>query len=283
MDGGRRSEVTDPLYVVARSALLDALEAIGEQRDAIIVIGAQAIYLHTGDAALAVPPFTIDGDLAIDPARLKPEPKLEQAMLNAQFRQGNQPGSWLCDRIVKGVVRTIPVDLMVPEAVAGGGRRAARLGEHGSRVGRRARGLEGALVDHQLVQLGSLEPDRDQRSVTVRLAGPSALLVAKLHKVADRSQEPEAKRVKDKDALDVLRLLRIPIARLAEGLRRLLADSLADDVTREAIVNLERLFGSASSAGTQMVIRATERLEDPVEMARSCELLAIELLDALRS
>jgi hypothetical protein len=34
MDGGRRSEVTDPLYVVARSALLDALEAIGEQRDA---------------------------------------------------------------------------------------------------------------------------------------------------------------------------------------------------------------------------------------------------------
>lgn len=40
MDGGRRSEVTDPLYV-ARSALLDALEAIGEQRDAVIVIGAR--------------------------------------------------------------------------------------------------------------------------------------------------------------------------------------------------------------------------------------------------
>jgi len=91
MDGERRSEVTDPLYVVARSALLDALEAIGEQRDAIIVIGAQAIYIHTGDAALAVPPFTIDGDLAIEPARLKAEPKLEEAMLKAQFRQGNQP------------------------------------------------------------------------------------------------------------------------------------------------------------------------------------------------
>ena len=40
MDDERRSEVTDPLYVVARSAFLDALEAIGEQRDAIVVIGA---------------------------------------------------------------------------------------------------------------------------------------------------------------------------------------------------------------------------------------------------
>ena len=273
--------MTDPLYVVARSALLDALEAIGEQRDAVIVIGAQAIYLHTGDAALAVPPFTIDGDLAIDPARLKAEPKLEEAMLKAEFRQGNQPGSWLCDRVVRGVARTIPMDLMVPEAVAGGGRRAARLGEHGSRVGRRARGLEGALVDHQIVRLGSLEPDHDQRSLMVRLAGPGALLVAKLHKIADRTQEAEAKRVKDKDALDVLRILRLRTQTLAESLRRLRVDSFAGEVTREAIANLTRLFGSTSGVGTQMVIRATEGLEDPAQMALSCESLTSELLAAL--
>lgn len=272
----------DPLYVVARSVLLDALEAIGEQRDAIIVIGAQAIYLHTGDAAVAVPPFTIDGDLAIEPARLRAEPKLQEAMLK-EFRQGNQPGSWLCERVVQGVARTIPVDLMVPEAVAGGGRRAARLGDHGSRVGRRARGLEGALVDHQLVRLGSLEPNRDRRGLMVRVAGPSALLVAKLHKVVDRTQETEAKRVKDKDALDVLRLLRTEMTTLTEGLRRLLGDPLAGDVTQEAIGSLESLFGSVSSTGTQMVIRATERLEDPVGIARSCALLANELLDVLRS
>ncbi len=94
MDGRRRSEVTDPLYVVARSALLDALEAIGEQRDAIIiVIGAQAIYLHTGDAALAVPPFTIDGDLAIDPARLKPDVTREAIVsLESLFGSASVPG-----------------------------------------------------------------------------------------------------------------------------------------------------------------------------------------------
>jgi hypothetical protein len=37
--------VFDPQYVVARGVLLDALQALGEQRDAVIVVGAQAIYL----------------------------------------------------------------------------------------------------------------------------------------------------------------------------------------------------------------------------------------------
>ena len=84
-------------------------------------------------------------------------------------------------------------------------------------------------------------------------------------------------------ALDVLRILRaIRTRTLAAGLQRLQADSIAADVTREAIAHLATLLGSASAAGTQMVIRATERLEDPTEMALSCELLARELSEALR-
>lgn len=282
MDGEWGAQMIDPLYVVARAALLDALDAIGEQRDAVVLVGAQAIYLHTGDADIAVPAFTTDGDLAIEPARLKAEPKLAEAMLRAHFRLGTQPGSWLCERTVRGVATTIPVDLMVPEAVAGAGRRAARLGDHGDRVGRRARGLEGALVEHRSLRLGSLDPD-DQRAFDIRVAGPSALLVAKLHKLAERNQEPEAKRLKDKDALDVLRILRaIPTNALAEGLERLRTDSLSGEVTQEAIAHLGTLFGSVSAAGTEMAIRATEHLEDPVEIARSCELLTTELLNALK-
>lgn len=38
------------LLIPARGALLDALEALSAQRDAVIVIGAQAIYMHTGAA-----------------------------------------------------------------------------------------------------------------------------------------------------------------------------------------------------------------------------------------
>jgi len=37
--------------VIARRVLLDALEALGEHRDPTILVGAQAIYLHTGDAS----------------------------------------------------------------------------------------------------------------------------------------------------------------------------------------------------------------------------------------
>lgn len=70
----------DPHYVVARSVLLDALEALGEQREAVVVVGAQAIYLHTGAIELAVPEFTIDADLTIDPALLHESPEIESAM-----------------------------------------------------------------------------------------------------------------------------------------------------------------------------------------------------------
>ena len=37
----------DPLYVRARSALLDATDALAVHLDAIVLVGAQAIYLCT--------------------------------------------------------------------------------------------------------------------------------------------------------------------------------------------------------------------------------------------
>jgi len=119
--------VLDPHYVVARSVLLDALEAFGEQRGAVVVVGAQAIYLHTGHIELAVAEFTIDADITIDPALLQDSPELESAMRAAHFEKGNRVGAWVIQRDVGGVAMNIEVDLMVPEAVGGPGRRAARL------------------------------------------------------------------------------------------------------------------------------------------------------------
>jgi hypothetical protein len=37
--------VLDPQYVVARSVLSDALDALGDQRDAIIVVGGQDVVI----------------------------------------------------------------------------------------------------------------------------------------------------------------------------------------------------------------------------------------------
>jgi hypothetical protein len=41
----------DQIYIEARRALLDALEALRQHARAVILIGAQAIYLHTGEMA----------------------------------------------------------------------------------------------------------------------------------------------------------------------------------------------------------------------------------------
>ena len=56
----------EPTYRLARSALLDALVALGPHRDSVILVGSQAIYLHTGNADFAIAEYTTDGDLALE-------------------------------------------------------------------------------------------------------------------------------------------------------------------------------------------------------------------------
>lgn len=64
----------DLVYVRARGVLLDALEALGDHRHAVALVGAQAIYLHTGEGDIAVAPYTTDADLALNPAILADDP-----------------------------------------------------------------------------------------------------------------------------------------------------------------------------------------------------------------
>ena len=44
----------EPLYVAARGVLLDALDALGEQREALILADAQSSQIQSGAADLAV-------------------------------------------------------------------------------------------------------------------------------------------------------------------------------------------------------------------------------------
>jgi hypothetical protein len=77
----------DATYVAARRVLLDALLALAAHDRAVIVAGAQAIYLRTGsaDLSITVAPFTTDGDLALDPRSLGDDPEMEAAMTGANF------------------------------------------------------------------------------------------------------------------------------------------------------------------------------------------------------
>jgi len=55
------------LLVRARSALLDAIDALAEQKNSVVLIGAQAVYLHAGGLNIALAEATKDADLALDP------------------------------------------------------------------------------------------------------------------------------------------------------------------------------------------------------------------------
>lgn len=275
------SEV-DELYILARRVLLDALHALGAHRDAVVLVGAQAVYLRVGEAELAVAPFTTDGDLAIDPAILAEIPPLEEALMRANFlpKTKDSVGIWITKRRTSqsGEI-DVGVDLLVPASVSSGsGRRAARLPGHNSRAARIVKGLDGAIVDADVMRLAALEAN-DARAFDVRVAGPAALVIAKIHKISERHGTD---RQSDKDALDVLRLLRgVETNELAERWQKLLADERSEVAARTGRVLLEEQFSRPSGMGVEMAIRSAGALADAAEIAASCQALATDLLAAL--
>ena len=103
-----------------------------------------------------------------------------------------------------------------------------------------------------MMTISAFDP-ADIRSFVVAVAGPMALLIARLHKVAERVAERDQRRLDDKDALDILRLLQsTDTSRLAATATRLLEADIARDVTREALVVLKDHFTDARAAGPQM-------------------------------
>ncbi|HMI80391.1 MAG TPA: hypothetical protein VK480_01260 [Solirubrobacterales bacterium] len=267
----------DEQYVQARRVLLDALEALGEQRRSVIVAGAQGIYLQAGPGGLPVAEFTSDGDLAVDPQLLADEPTLA-GLLEAKgfalrvLQGAPEPGTWIAPAVVNGRKVEIPVDLIVPTGAAPPeGSRGARLGAHGNRAARKATGLEAALVDNETRRVEAIDPE-DGRAIEVRVAGPAALLVAKIHKIADRVKSGREDRLDDKDAADVVRLMqRFPPEQIGSVLKSLLLDPVAGRPTEEALEAFQGLFGVPRGIGISMASEAL-RTAMPAERIRSISL-----------
>jgi hypothetical protein len=279
----------DPRYVEARRVLLDALEALAPHGRAFVVAGAQAVYLRTGDADVAIAPYTTDGDLALDPALLGDDPQLEAAMKSAGFDlslvDGHvEPGVWVTKARNGGNEFLIPVDLIVPEGAArGGGRRGARLGIHGKRAARRAAGLEAALVDHSPMIVAALSP-ADSRSIEVEVAGSTALLIAKAHKLHDRVAASRADRIDDKDAADVVRLMQTTSATdVGTTFIKLREDEIARRPSMDGLTYLNDLFGRRGRPGIAMASRAL-RIGVPEERVEAiCTAYMARLLEVTPS
>lgn len=261
-------------YFRARQVLLDTLQALEPHLDALVLVGAQAVYLHTGETGFAVAPTTTDADLAIDATLLSDNPNIVNALIEAGFILAVNPGTW---RASNGVA----VDLMVPEAqmANAGGRRGARLGVHGNNAARRTAGLEPALIDNTLIEIRSLKPEIDPRIFTVKVAGPAALLVAKLTKIRERASTPE--RLQAKDGLDVLRILQVVSPEpLANVLQVLSNEDLGGGITREAMSFLQSNGTRTDGLLARLAVIATEVLSNPDIIAESMNALVEDLLDS---
>jgi len=249
---------TDPDQVTAaaRRVLLDALDVLRDQHDAVVLVGAQAVYLRSRDADFSTSAYTTDADLGLNPALLGDAPLLEAAMTAGGFslRDPNQPGLWVRNEAVGGQRIDIEVDLLVPGSLAQGGR-SARIPPHDRMVARRVPGLEVAIVDNDVMTVAALQAG-DDRSVRVNVAGVPALLVAKAYKLGEREDQGGARLVA-KDAADVYRLIATvdPFA-VADRFVELVDDPLAGEVARRGLAYLHRLFGGTDTTGVRLAITA---------------------------
>ncbi|MGW6032246.1 hypothetical protein ACWFOS_01200 [Gordonia terrae] len=264
-----------PEYVAARAVLLNALVALSPHLSAIIVVGAQAVYLHTGTGDFVDPPMTTDGDVALDTKSLGSTPEIASALATAGFAQGTQPGRWIGEG-------EVPVDIMVAPSQSGRTSktaRSARIEGHQNRIARPTAGLEPALVDSTLHTLRALDP-ADSRQVDVLVAGPAALLVAKAIKFEERMTDTKAagRRIKEKDALDILRLLQaIDTEELIAGLTRHLGSPAAAE---ECLRAIEFIRANAASTASALPFAAAAVADGDPTVAPSFVILVQELLSA---
>ena len=206
--------------------------------------------------------YTTDADLVVDPRTLADRPPIDVAMEAAGFTriQPDRPGIWGKRVAVDGAELVVPVDLIVPEALAGPGRRSACFVGHDKQAAGRAVGLEAAVVDRSPLDIRSLDPT-DDRIISVHVAGPVALLLAKLHKIGERVANATARpdRVIAKDGTDAYRLmLHLRAAEAEIRLQSLGSDPIAGATTHRGVEYLKALFPAPNSAGTRLAVAGLE-------------------------
>jgi hypothetical protein len=264
-------------YELAKETLFTAVRALGAHRKSVILVGAQAIYVHTADVPLKLEPFTNDADLVLQPGLLEEHPALDKLLREAGFLPApniHAVGSWVSPEGVQ-------LDLMVPSSFGGSGRRSARLPNHGDATVRKTSGLHAALHDNMPFQV-SRKLGAEDETYQISVAGPTSLLISKLVKFAERAEGPRLIR---KDAHDIYRLLfAIELEIFTKTLSRI---TPIPEVASEAQVALEclrNLFAaSPESLGARLAGETEGRVGEPALVSNRTWALSNELLESLES
>ena len=264
-------------YVTARRVLLDCLQLLSAQSEALVLVGAQAIYLQAPVLDVGLPASTTDSDIAIDPDLLFENPDLAEVLESAGFRPHTSPGTWFSPE-------GVPIDLMVPSgALPASSRRTAPLEGQSGRTARRTSGLELALHDNNTMELRALDPN-DTRIATVKVASPAALVVAKLIKLAERIAGPKPDRVLAKDASDVLRILRYNDATtIGASLGQFAAESVGSGTIETAVEFLRSQLALRTSPVVELAVEYHRQFETGAQITTSYRTLAQRLVEAYGS
>lgn len=159
---------------LSRRLLIDTIRHLRPFRDSLTVIGAHAVFARIQRALPdMVMPSTNDADLALNPAFVAAQPAILALMAAAGLEPAHpdRPGiyGYAKESGTPQIERTT-VDLIVPAAYAGDGRRAARItGQKNAAT--KAEGIELALHDRSPMQFLPLPGDPDQEPVEIMVAG----------------------------------------------------------------------------------------------------------------
>lgn len=170
------------------------------------------------------------------------------------------------------------MDLLVADAMsAEKGKRAAVLTGQDARAARYVYGIEAALYDNGPLVVAALD-NADPRSFEIAVAGPAALLIAKLIKLKERlfSGKLDAK-----DAFEIYRLLQGDARAIAQGWLRAESEALSRPVAAVAEEALRELFAADGSRGAEIAGDFARGRDDPATVSQSARALAQELVATL--
>mgnify|MGYP000205060480 CR=1 FL=1 len=262
----------------ARKALLDTLDLLRDHLDSLVLVGAQAIYLHTENFSTSVAPATDDADLAVISSKLQPVPAIEIVLEASGYTssESGDPGTWITSEGVQ-------VDLMTSRSQ--GNRisvnaRGASINGHSKNAIRISDGLEACLIDFTKFEIGAFS-DSDNRKYQIKVANPSAILIAKCFKIYERIENPA--RRNNKDSFDVYRILAgTPMLNLSSSLRDLRDREQVGTEVRIGLDYFEQLFArSLESPGVVAVGETVRGIDNENRYKVSALALAKELLKLL--